>query len=228
MTDCAVVTGPSRGIGRAVALALSARGLRVALLGRPSPRLDAVVGELRVGGGEALPVPCDVSVEGDVDEAARTVVERWGAPAVVVNNAGIVVRGPRVHETTPERWDEVLAVNLRGAFLVARAFLPAMLARGRGRLVQIASISATLGSPGAASYAASKWGLVGLTKSLAEELRGTGLSCVAVLPGSVDTDMLEGSGFTPQMSAADVARTVVFAALDAPDALTGSAIEMFG
>ena len=103
-----------------------------------------------------------------------------------------------------------------------------MRAAGRGRLVHVASISATLGSPGAASYAASKWGLVGLSKSLAEELRGTGLCSVAILPGSVDTDMLVGSGFAPQMSAADVASMIVHAALDAPDAINGSAIEMFG
>jgi 3-oxoacyl-[acyl-carrier protein] reductase len=103
-----------------------------------------------------------------------------------------------------------------------------MLAAGRGRFVHVASISATLGSPGAASYAASKWGLVGFAKSLAEELRGTGLQSIAILPGSVDTDMLAGSGFAPRMSADDVAGVIVHAALDAPDAVTGSAIEMFG
>jgi ATP-dependent Lon protease len=147
---------------------------------------------------------------------------------VVVNNAGIVRRGKFVHETAIEDWDQVIAVNLRGPFLVSRAFLPSMLARGSGRFIHVASISSTIGSPGAASYAASKWGLVGFSKSLAEELRGTGLTSVAILPGSVDTDMLKGSGFTPQMSASDVADMIVHAALDAPAALTGSAIEMFG
>jgi 3-oxoacyl-[acyl-carrier protein] reductase len=151
-----------------------------------------------------------------------------GVPAVVVNNAGIVRRGARIHEVLPEHWDEVIAVNLRGPFLITRAFLPAMLAEGRGRFIQVASISATLGSPGAASYAASKWGLVGLSKSLSEELRGTGLESIAILPGSVDTDMLAGSGFTPRMSAEDVAGMIVYAGLDAPAAVTGSAIEMFG
>jgi 3-oxoacyl-[acyl-carrier protein] reductase len=163
-----------------------------------------------------------------VERAASEVLERLGVPRAVVNNAGIVHRGARVHETSPESWDEVLAVNLRGPFLVSRAFLPAMLAAGRGRFVHVSSISATLGSPGAASYAASKWGLVGLSKSLAEELRGTGLVSVAVLPGSVDTDMLAGSGFAPRMTADDVAAMIVHSALDAPDAVTGSAIEMFG
>jgi len=169
-----------------------------------------------------------VSTVAGVERAASDVLSSLGVPRAIVNNAGVVRRGPLVHETTPEDWDHVLAVNLRGPFLVSRAFLPSMLAAGRGRFVHVASISATLGSPGAASYAASKWGLVGFAKSLAEELRGTGLQSIAILPGSVDTDMLAGSGFAPQMSADDVAGMIVHAALDAPSAINGSAIEMFG
>ncbi|WP_437983642.1 SDR family NAD(P)-dependent oxidoreductase [Sorangium sp. So ce117] len=228
MTDVAVVTGPSRGIGRATALALARRGLSIALLGPPSPRLDEVTDEVRRLDVAALPVPCDVASEEQVARASAEVVAWLGAPRVIVNNAGIVSRGAKVHETAPAAWDEVIAVNLRGPFLISRAFLPAMLKQGRGRLVHVGSISSTLACPGNASYAASKWGLIGLSKSLAEELRGTGLQSVAVLPGSVDTDMLVGSGFPPQMSADEVARLLVYAALDAPDAVTGSAIEMFG
>lgn len=166
--------------------------------------------------------------EADVTRAAAAILASLGVPRVVVNNAGIVRRDVPIHATRAEDWDEVLAVNLRGPFLISRAFLPAMLAARRGRFVHVASISATLGSPGAASYAASKWGLVGFAKSLAEELRGTGLASIALLPGSVDTEMLVGSGFAPQMTAEDVAAMIVYAGLDAPDALTGSAIEMFG
>ncbi|WP_437762397.1 SDR family oxidoreductase [Sorangium sp. So ce281] len=228
MTDVAVVTGPGRGIGRATALALARRGLSIALLGPPSPRLDEVTDEVRRLDVAALPVPCDVASEEQVARASAEVVAWLGAPRVVVNNAGIVSRGAKVHETAPAAWDEVIAVNLRGPFLISRAFLPAMLKEGRGRLVHVGSISSTLACPGNASYAASKWGLIGLSKSLAEELRGTGLQSVAVLPGSVDTDMLVGSGFPAQMSADEVARLLVYAALDAPDAVTGSAIEMFG
>ncbi|WP_437601640.1 SDR family NAD(P)-dependent oxidoreductase [Sorangium sp. So ce590] len=228
MIGLAVVTGPSRGIGRATALALARRGLAVALLGRPGPRLDETADEVRRLDVAALPIPCDVASEEQVARAAADVVARLGAPRVVVNNAGIVRRGARVHETSAAAWDEVMAVNLRGPYLVARAFLPAMLAEKRGRLVHVGSISSTLASPGNASYAASKSGLVSLSKSLAEELRGTGLQSIAVLPGSVDTDMLVGSGFPPQMSADDVARLIVYAALDAPEAVTGAAIEMFG
>jgi 3-oxoacyl-[acyl-carrier protein] reductase len=146
---------------------------------------------------------------------------------VRVEDAGVVRRGA-VHETSEEDWDLVLDVNLKGLFLVTRALLPHMLARRTGRCVNLGSISSTLGTARQSAYAASKWGVVGFTKSLAEELRGTGLQAMCVLPGSVDTRMLEGSGYAPQMTPDDVAGTVVYDALDAPDAMNGSAIEVFG
>lgn len=228
MRDLAVVTGPSRGIGRATALAFAARGLDVALLGRPSAGLDAVANQVSRLGVTACVAPCDVGREDEVARAASAVLGELGAPRVVVNNAGVVLRGASVHEISPAAWDEVLRVNLRGPFLVARAFLPAMLAQRRGRFVHVASISSTIACPGSAAYAASKWGLLGFAKSLAEELRGTGLVSVALLPGSVDTDMLVGSGFLPQMTAEEVAATITYLALDAPDAVNGSAVELYG
>jgi 3-oxoacyl-[acyl-carrier protein] reductase len=103
-----------------------------------------------------------------------------------------------------------------------------MLSRRRGRFVAIASVSSTVGTARQSAYAAAKWGVVGFTKSLAEELRGTGLQTVAILPGSVSTAMLEGSGFSPEMTPEEVANLVVYAALDAPDAMNGSAVEIFG
>jgi 3-oxoacyl-[acyl-carrier protein] reductase len=122
----------------------------------------------------------------------------------------------------------VLGVNLKGTFLVTRALLPAMVPAKRGRIVAVSSISATLGTATQSAYCAAKWGIVGFMKSLAEELRGTGLQALTVLPGSVDTAMLKGSGFAPQMSAEEVAKVVTYAALDAPDAMNGSSVEVFG
>ena len=170
---------------------------------------------------------CDVANAGEVARAASGSTPSSGVPRVVVSNAGIVRRALAV-ETREEEWDEVLDVNLKGTFLVARALLPAMIEAKRGRFVAIASISSTLGTPRLSAYCAAKWGLVGFVKSLAEEVRGHGVQAMCVLPGSVDTEMLRGGEFRAQMSPEDVANLVVYAALDAPDAMNGSAIEMFG
>jgi 3-oxoacyl-[acyl-carrier protein] reductase len=225
--SAAVVTGASRGIGRATALALARRGLDVALLARTATDLERVAGEAARLGAKALAIRCDVTQQAEVDSACARVLETFGAPLVVVNNAGLILRG-LVHEMTADDFRLVVDTNLGGTFLVTRAFLPAMLAEKAGRVIQVASISSTLGSRRASAYCAAKWGVVGFTKSLAEELRGTGLSTMSVLPGSVETAMLENSGFSPQMSPEEVAGTIVYAALDAPSAMNGSSIEMFG
>jgi 3-oxoacyl-[acyl-carrier protein] reductase len=223
----AIVTGASRGIGRAAALALAARGLDVALLARSTSDLEAVAAAVIERGVKALPLRCDVTREGDVVGAAAEALAKLGTPVVVVNNAGIVRRAA-VHEMSLDDFRAVVDANLTGTFLVTRAFLPAMMKAGRGRVIQVGSISSTLGTARAAAYCAAKWGVVGFTKSLAEELRGTGLTTMSVLPGSVDTAMLAGSGFAPQMSPEEVASAIVYAALDAPSAMNGSSIEMFG
>lgn len=223
----AVVTGASRGIGRAAAEALARRHHAVSLWGRDLAQLNAVAAEIERNDGKAQVVECDVASAASVDLAARRVLHELGVPDVVVNNAGIVERA-LVEEMPESMWDRVLDTNLKGPYLVTRALLGPMKSRGTGRIVHVASISSTLGTGRASAYCASKWGLVGFMKSLAEELRGTGLQTMAVLPGSTDTDMLAGSGFAAQMSAEDVAKTIVWAALDAPPATHGSALEMFG
>jgi 3-oxoacyl-[acyl-carrier protein] reductase len=224
----AVVTGAGSGIGRAIALALAGRGLDVALVGRTEETLRATAAEVTRLGVRSLVALADVRNDAQVRRAEEAVLHTFGAPRVVVANAGIAGRRARLEETTEEEWNAVLATNLTGVFFVARAFLPSMRAAGEGRIVTLASISSTLGTAGLAAYCASKWGAVGLTKSLAEELRGSGLQALAVLPGSVDTPMVKVGGFPPQMTPEDVARVVVFAALDAPAAMNGSAIECFG
>lgn len=224
----ALVTGAGRGIGRAITLALAKRGLDVALIGRSEETLRATAREAENADVKAFVARADVGVDRDVRRAIQDIEMALGVPQVVVHNAGIAGRKAPIDETSEAEWDAVMAANTKGVFLVTRALLPSMRAVGRGRFVTIGSISATLGTAGLAPYCASKWAAVGLTKSLAEELRGSGLQAMAVLPGSVATSMAAIGGFPPQMSPEDVARLVVFAALDAPDAMNGSAIECFG
>ncbi|MEO7094156.1 MAG: SDR family oxidoreductase [Polyangiales bacterium] len=229
MSATAVVTGAGRGIGRAIALALAGRGLDVALLGRTEPDLDDVARAILLAypARRVLALPCDVASSAAVEVAASRVVDALGVPLVVVNNAGVVHRAS-IEETSEDAWDHVVDVNLKGPFLVTRAFRPAMRGKREGRFVQISSISGTLGTPRLSAYCASKWGLIGFTKSLAEELRESGLQALTVVPGSVDTEMLKGSGFPPQMTADDVATVVVYAALDAPAAMNGASLDVFG
>jgi NAD(P)-dependent dehydrogenase (short-subunit alcohol dehydrogenase family) len=219
----AIVTGGGRGIGAAVARALTARGLSVTVFARTGAELDRVVAE----GAAALAVAGDVRREEDVARLVATHEARLGPVDVLVNDAGILVRGP-AEALAPADFRAVVDVNLTGAFLCARAVIPGMKARRRGRIVNVTSISGTLGTAEASAYNASKWGLVGLTKCLAEELRAHGVVCAGVSPGSVDTAMLRQTPFAPEMTPDDVARVVAFAALDAPAAITGANLEVHG
>jgi 3-oxoacyl-[acyl-carrier protein] reductase len=234
-TGVAVITGASRGIGLAIATRMARRGLCCALLARTQSALNAatsLVADAVKGSSATTPTiirgyVCDVSDEAAVASVSANILQELGIPAVVVNNAGVVERSP-IEYTEASSFNHVMSANLGGCFYLTKAMLPAMRKQGRGRFVHIASISATLGSKGAASYCAAKWGTVGFMKSLAEEIRGSGLQTMAVLPGSVDTEMLKGSGFIPQMGPSDVAQLVEYLALDAPSAMNGSAVEIFG
>jgi len=223
----AVVTGAGRGIGRAIAIDLARRGLDVALLARTDVELEEAATRVKAEDKRALVVRCDVTKASDVAHAAERVLGELGPPNVVVANAGVVARA-LVTEMDEADWDRVLAVSLKGTFLTARAFVPSMVEHKRGRFIAMGSISSTVGTARQSAYCAAKWGVVGFVKSLAEEVRGTGVQAMVVLPGSVETDMLRASGFSPEMTPEHVAKVVAFAALDAPDAMNGSAIEMFG
>lgn len=223
----AVVTGAGRGIGRAIALELADRGCDVAVLGRAQDALTQTTEEVVRRGRRSVAVACDVSIAQEVEAAATRVLVDLGVPGIVVANAGVVHR-TSVLETTEEQWDEIIDVNLKGTFLVMRSYLRPMLAERRGRFIALGSISGTMGTPRLSAYCASKWATVGFVKSFAEELRGTGLQAMCVMPGSVDTDMLKGSGFAPAMQPEDVARLVAFVALDAPAAMNGTAVDAFG
>ena len=224
----AVVTGASRGIGRATALALARREVALALVGRPSQEQDATLELARAAGApEVRAFACDLADGAATERVAAALARELPVVDVLVNNAGVAPR-LSVTETTPAIWDETFAINLRSGFVITRALLPGMRSARRGRIVHVGSISSTQGTARLSAYCASKWALVGFMKSLAAELSDSGVTTLAVLPGSTDTRMLEGSGFPPRMTADDVAKTLVHYALDAPDAHNGAVVEMFG
>jgi NAD(P)-dependent dehydrogenase (short-subunit alcohol dehydrogenase family) len=224
----AVVTGASRGIGRAIAEALAAQGATVAGCALHGPfdqrgRAPAFLG------GRSFLAACDVRLGVEVARFRDDVLAELGPPDVLVNNAGTVVRA-ELTALAESAWDDCIASNLKGTFLVTRAFLPAMKARGGGRIVNIASIAGRQGTAMLSAYCAAKHGVVGLTRALAEELRGSGLVVNAICPGSVDTAMLRIGmpGGTAKMTAEDVAGVALFLAAQAPPALTGACIDVFG
>jgi NAD(P)-dependent dehydrogenase (short-subunit alcohol dehydrogenase family) len=224
----AVVTGASRGIGRAIATTFAGAGARVALLARSTDALAVVTADLARRGGTAIAVRCDVSVAAEVTAAAAQVRAALGAVDIVVNNAGSVLRKPALDIDDAE-WRRVLAVNLDGTFFVTRAFGPDLVARG-GRIINVASIAGRQGTPLLTAYCAAKHAVVGFTRALAEELRGAKVAVNAICPGSVDTEMLrEGlPGVPPDMTPDDIARTALFLAAEAPQAMTGACIDVFG
>ncbi len=206
-----VVTGASQGIGAALAEAFAAEeGARLALVARTEAKLDAVAARCRALGAEAVSFPCDVTDEEAVAAMAGAVLERLGAPDVLVNNAGAFQPGSLL-ETAPADFRAQLEVNLTSAFLVTRAFLPALLARGRGDLFFMASVAAIRGYPGGAAYCAAKHGLLGLARVVREETKGTGLRVTTLLPGATLTPSWAGTDLPEErfMPAEDIARAVV-------------------
>jgi len=228
----AVVTGASRGIGRAIAMRLAAAGAEVALWARDLAALRTVQSEIERLGGRAQVIVVDVTDPATINDAASVVRTTMAPVRILVNNAGAVVR-EQAAATTDDAWRHIMAVNLDGTFYVTRAFLPD-LTRSGGRVINIASISGREGTAMLTAYCAAKHGVVGFTRALAEELRTAKVCVNAICPGSVDTAMLrEGlPGATPDMSPDDIASTAVFLATPpphgAPHALTGACIDVFG
>ncbi len=187
----ALVTGASRGIGSATCLTLARAGLTVGVGYRSDPQgAEETVAKARADGGTALSVAVDVRDEASIDEAFRRVEKDVGPIRVLVNNAGYTKDGLAVKYTT-ENWDATVDTNLKGAFLCCRRALPAMLKARWGRIVNVASVAALRGNAGQVAYSASKAGLVGLTRSLAREVGGRGITVNAVCPGFVETRMTE-------------------------------------
>lgn len=222
-----LLTGASRGVGRATAQLLATRGQNLILLGRPSAALKETLADVKQRGVQAELLTCDLSQSTQVQEASRVLLDRYGPPATIIHNAGIVERVSLL-ELTEESWRQQMEVNLTAPFLLTQALLPALLAQKSGRILFVASISAQVGTARQCAYNASKAGLVSFMRCLAEEISDTGLMTAAVLPGGIDTEMLQGSGFPARMHPEEVARTLSFLSLDASLAHNGAVLEMFG
>ena len=184
----AVVTGGGRGIGEAVAGALSAAGIAVCVASRTLAEVEGVAERLRAAGGAAWALRCDVTDEESVDALARAAAAHLGDVDILINNAGIAGSGP-LHRMSLDEWNRYFAVNATGTFLCTRAFLPGMVERKRGRIVNIASVAGLQGARYIAGYAASKHAVIGFTRSVAAEVAASGVTVNAVCPGYVDTGM---------------------------------------
>ena len=235
----ALVTGASRGIGEAIARRLASEGATVAAAARDAATLEKVVSGIAAAGGKASAVVLDLADPASVEAGVKSVLAASGQIDVLVNNAG-VTEDDLILRMSKEAWDKVLATNLTGAFLLTQAVVKGMLKRRYGRIVNVTSIVGLMGNAGQVNYAASKAGLVGLTKSVARELASRNITCNAVAPGYIATAMTEKmteeareslSGQIPLRrlgTVEDVAAAVSFLASDEASYVTGTVLNVSG
>ena len=246
----ALVTGGSRGIGRATAIALATAGADVALAARSEAELEKTAEMIRRLGRRAEALVCDVARRAEIEAALEKATAALGEPLILVNNAGIAT-GARLADTTDELWDKTMAVNATGAFYWTRAVMPLMLKSRWGRVINIASVAARTAAPYMVAYAASKHALLGLTRAVASEVASRGITVNAICPGYVDTAMTEGSianihqrtgrsaeearrileGYSPQgrlMTAEEVASIAVFLCGENARGINGQGIVLDG
>jgi 3-oxoacyl-[acyl-carrier protein] reductase len=214
----AVVTGGGRGIGAAIAGKLAAMGALTVVCGRKRNVLESAVHDIKGAGDEAKAIECDVSDLHSVEALASQVERELGGIDILVNNAGIGGFGGPLHQMPPESWDQVLNTNLRGVYYCIRAFAPAMIKARRGHIINISSLAGKNPLPNGAAYAASKWGLNGLSYSVAEELRGHNIRVSAICPGSVNTELSPHTGkdHSRMLQPEDVAHAVEMLVTQAP------------
>lgn len=235
----ALVTGASRGLGRAMAVELARNGARVACVGRDADKLAETVASLEQLGGKGEAFACNVQERKSVDELVDKIASEWDRLDILVNNAG-VTRDTLLPRMSDEQWDEVLSTNLTGAFLFARAASRHMMMAKYGRIINVSSVTGIIGNAGQTNYAATKAGLIGFTRSLSRELAARKVTINAVAPGFIESDMTKALG--PALledakkripakrlgTANDVAAAVLFLASPAAAYVTGQVIVVDG
>jgi len=216
----AIVTGASRGIGKAISILLAQSGSRVVLAARSEPQLKSVSEGISSQNGEALVIPTDLTVDEEMERLVQQTLKEWGSVDVLINNAGFGKVAPVVKAKVSD-WDETFRVNLRAPMFLSKLVLPTMMERGEGSIINISSVSGKSGQANGSAYSASKFGLLGFTQSLYEEVREYGIRVAAICPGFVDTPMI------PQMRRLDrskmirpedIAQTVLFVLTSPPTA----------
>ena len=206
----AVVTGGGRGIGAAIASKLAELGAHVFVCGRTQSHLDQTVQSIRAAAGSAEALLCDVTTLASVQEVARIVEDQRQRCDILINNAGIGGFGGPLHKLDPGEWDSIVSTNLRGVYYCMHTFAPMMIRAKTGHIVNISSLAGKNALPNGAAYAASKWGLNGLSYSAAEELREHGIRVSVVCPGSTNTELSPHVGKDPKrmLQPEDVAHAV--------------------
>jgi 3-oxoacyl-[acyl-carrier protein] reductase len=236
----ALVTGASRGIGRAIALQFARSGARVVVNYRGQQQAaDEVVAAITAAGGTATAVQADVAQSADIERLIKTTQETYGGLDILINNAGIT-RDNLLLRMKDDEWDAVMATNLRSVYLLTKAVLRPMMKARWGRIITITSVVGMTGNAGQANYAAAKAGLIGFTKSVAREMASRGITANAVAPGYIETDITKDLSDEIKATALaaipvgrfgqpdDIARTVVFLASDAAAYITGQTFAVDG
>jgi 3-oxoacyl-[acyl-carrier protein] reductase len=222
----AVVTGAGRGMGSAIAQSLARLGAAVVLCGRTRASLESTAKAVAEAGGMAEVVPCDVTSLESVEALAKCVEASFGRVDVLVNNAGVGGFGGPLHQVPPEAWEQILNTNLRGVYYAIRAFVPLMIGARSGDIINISSISGKNALPNGAAYAASKWGLNGLSYSVAEELRSYNIRVSVICPGSTNTELSPHAGkdVTKMLQPEDVAHAVEMLVTQTPQSFVSEII----
>jgi 3-oxoacyl-[acyl-carrier protein] reductase len=235
----AIVTGASRGIGKAIALRLAAAGAKVACVARSADKLKETADAITAAGGTAEVHPCDVIDSSAVTKLVEDLAEKWGGLDIVVNNAGIT-KDTLIPRMEDEQWDAVIATNLKSVFLFTRAASLIMMRKRSGRIINISSVSGLMGNPGQSNYSASKAGVIGFTRTVAQELASRKVTVNAVCPGFIASEMTAAMGPaldefvktripSKRLGEADeVADAVLYLASDSAAYITGEVITIDG